>query len=88
LMIRLARTGVKKKPRYRVVIIEKARARDGRFVEIVGNYNPQSDPAQIELKSERIEYWLGKGAQPSATVRSFLRRKKTAVKTEVAEQAE
>ncbi len=88
MMIRLSRKGVKKKPRYRVVIIDKARARDGRFVEIVGNYNPQTDPAQIELKSERIEYWLGKGAQPSATVRSFLRRKKTAVKTEAAEQAE
>ena len=88
LMIRLARTGVKKKPRYRVVIIDKARARDGRFVEIVGHYNPQANPAQIELKSERIEYWLGKGAQPSATVRSFLRRKKAAVKTEIAEQAE
>lgn len=88
LMIRLARTGVKKKPRYRVVIIDKARARDGRFVEIVGHYNPQANPAQIELKSERIEYWLGKGAQPSVTVRSFLRRKKAAVKTETAEQAE
>lgn len=88
MMIRLSRKGVKKKPRYRIVIIDKARARDGRFVEIVGNYNPQTNPAQIELKSERIEYWLGKGAQPSATVRSFLRRKKTEVKTETVEQAE
>ena len=88
MMIRLSRTGVKKKPRYRVVIIDKARARDGRFVEIVGNYNPRTNPAQIELNSERIEYWLGKGAQPSATVRSFLRQNKTAVKTESAGQAE
>ena len=87
MMIRLTRTGVKKKPHYRVVIIDKARARDGRFVEIVGHYNPRANPAQIELKSERIEYWLGKGAQPSATVRSFLHRKNTVAKQEAAEQA-
>ncbi len=87
MMIRLTRTGAKKKPHYRVVIIDKARARDGRFVEIVGHYNPCANPAQIELKSERIEYWLGKGAQPSATVRSFLHRKNTAAKQEAAEQA-
>ena len=88
MMIRLTRTGAKKKPRYRVVIIDKARARDGRFVEIVGNYNPRANPAQIELNSERIEYWLGKGAQPSATVRSFLHRKSTAAKEETEETVE
>jgi len=72
-MIRLARTGAKKKPTYRVVVIEKANARDGRFVEIVGHYNPRSHPVEVVLKRERIDYWLSKGAQPSNTVRGFLR---------------
>ena len=75
-MIRLTRTGAKKKPYYRVVVIEKGRARDGRFVEIVGHYNPRRDPVELVLKRERIEYWLSHGAQPSDTVRSFLRPQK------------
>ena len=74
-MIRLARTGAKKKPYYRVVVIEKANARDGRFVEILGHYNPRTDPAEVVLKRERIDYWLSRGAQPSDTVRGFLKRK-------------
>ncbi|MBI3895027.1 MAG: 30S ribosomal protein S16 [Acidobacteria bacterium] len=77
LTIRLARMGAKKQPHYRVVVIEKSRPRDGRFVEIVGHYNPRTKPAEIHLKRERIAYWLEKGAQPSETVRSFLRRPKT-----------
>ncbi|MBI1955613.1 MAG: 30S ribosomal protein S16 [Acidobacteria bacterium] len=77
LTIRLARMGAKKQPHYRVVVIEKTRPRDGRFVEIVGHYNPRTKPAEIHLKPERIAYWLQKGAQPSETVRSFLRRQKT-----------
>ena len=76
LAIRLARTGAKKKPHYRVVVIEKSRPRDGRFVEIVGHYNPRKNPAEIVLKTERVQYWLGKGAQPSETVRSFLGKQK------------
>lgn len=75
LMIRLTRRGAKKKPHYRVVVIEKANARDGRFVEIVGHYNPRKNPAEVVLKQERIDYWLSQGAQPSDTVRGFLRRK-------------
>jgi len=74
-MIRLTRRGAKKKPHYRVVVIEKANARDGRFVEIVGHYNPRKNPAEVVLKQERIDYWLSQGAQPSDTVRGFLRRK-------------
>jgi small subunit ribosomal protein S16 len=74
-MIRLARTGAKKKPYYRVVVIEKANARDGRFVEIVGHYNPRTNPVEVVLKRDRIDYWLSKGAQPSDTVRSLLSRK-------------
>ena len=74
LTIRLARVGAKKKPHYRVVVIEKGRANTGRFVEIVGHYNPRSNPVDLTLKRERIEHWLGVGAQPSDTVRSLLKR--------------
>ncbi|TAM78825.1 MAG: 30S ribosomal protein S16 [Acidobacteria bacterium] len=75
LRIRLARTGANKKPSYRVVVIERERARDGRFVEIVGHYNPRRHPVELVLKRDRVDYWLGKGAQPSETVRSLLMRK-------------
>ena len=77
LMIRLARTGATKKPNYRVVVIEKARARDGRFLEIVGHYDPRKNPVTLVLKTERIEYWMKRGAQPSDTVRDFLRKQKS-----------
>jgi len=77
LMIRLSRIGKKKHPFYRVVVTEKTRPRNGRFVEIVGTYDPQKKPAGVQLKAERIEYWLGKGAQPSDTVRSLLRTPKS-----------
>jgi small subunit ribosomal protein S16 len=76
--IRLARIGKKKKPFYRVVVIEKRNSRNGRFVEIVGTYDPLKDPAEVKLEAERIKFWLGRGAQPSDTVRSFLRRQKIA----------
>jgi small subunit ribosomal protein S16 len=78
LMIRLSRVGKKKQPAYRVVVIEKTRPRNGRFVEIVGTYNPLVKPAAVQLNAERIKYWLGCGAQPSDTVRSFLRNQKIA----------
>lgn len=73
LMIRLARFGAKKKPSYRVVIIEKEKARNGRSVEVVGHYNPVTKPATVELKRDRIEYWLKAGAQPSDTVARLLK---------------
>jgi small subunit ribosomal protein S16 len=78
LSIRLSRIGKKKKPYYRVVVIDKRRPRDGRFVEIVGTYDPLKKPAEVKLNAERIQYWLGVGAQPSDTVRSFLRNPKKA----------
>lgn len=78
LSIRLSRIGKKKKPYYRVVVIERTRPRDGRFVEIVGTYDPLKKPAELKLNAERIRHWMGKGAQPSDTVRSFLRREKIA----------
>jgi small subunit ribosomal protein S16 len=68
LMIRLARFGAKKKPTYRVVVIEKERARNSRAVEIVGFYDPRTNPSTVNLRHERIEHWRKVGAQMSDTV--------------------
>jgi small subunit ribosomal protein S16 len=73
LMIRLARFGAKKKPFYRIVVIEKERARNGRNLEVVGHYNPLTDPAKVELKRERIAYWTKNGAQVSETVARLIK---------------
>ncbi len=67
-MIRLARFGAKKKPFYRVVVIEKERARDSRNLEVVGHYNPLTSPATVKLEHERIQHWTKNGAQMSETV--------------------
>lgn len=67
-MIRLSRRGARKQPQYRIVVIEKERACNGRAVEIVGTYNPRTDPATVVLKRDRIEYWKSKGAQMSDRV--------------------
>lgn len=72
LMIRLSRRGARKQPYYRIVVIEKDRARDGRSVEVVGTYNPRTNPASVELKRERIDYWTGKGAQLSDRVKKLV----------------
>jgi small subunit ribosomal protein S16 len=73
LMIRLARFGARKQPYYRVVVIEKDRARNGRSIEVVGTYNPRTSPATLDLKRERIEHWTGKGAQLSDRVAKLLK---------------
>lgn len=73
LMIRLARVGARKQPYYRVVVIEKDRARNGRSVEVVGTYNPRTSPATVNFKTDRIDYWRGKGAQLSDRVAKLLR---------------
>jgi len=73
LMIRLARFGSKKKPMYRVVVIDKERARDSRAVEVVGTYNPITQPAAVKLEHARIEHWMKNGAQPSDTVARLLK---------------
>jgi small subunit ribosomal protein S16 len=78
LTIRLSRIGKKKKPFYRVVVIERTRPRDGRVREAVGTYDPLKKPAEIKLDAERIKHWLGVGAQPSDTVRSLIRQQKIA----------
>jgi small subunit ribosomal protein S16 len=67
-MIRLARVGARKQPYYRIVVLEKDRARNGRSIEVVGTYNPRTNPASVDLKHERIAYWRGKGAQLSPTL--------------------
>lgn len=77
--IRLARHGAKKKPFYRVVVANSESPRDGSFLEIVGTYNPLLDPAEIILKKDRIDYWMGQGALPSDTVRSLLKQKQAEV---------
>jgi small subunit ribosomal protein S16 len=76
--MRLTRVGSKKRPSYRIVVIDKRKAQNGRFLEIVGRYNPRSEPAVIEVNADRAKYWLSQGAQPSETVRSLLRQKEIA----------
>ena len=73
LMIRMARFGGKKKPAYRVVVIDKERARDSRAVEVVGTYNPLAKPAAVKLNHDRITHWMKHGAQPSDTVARLLK---------------
>ena len=84
LMIRLKRVGARKQPQYRVVVIEKERARDGRPVEVVGTYNPRSNPASIELKRERIDYWIAKGAKMSDRVSKIVSKPVPATTASVA----
>jgi small subunit ribosomal protein S16 len=71
-MIRLARVGARKQPYYRVVVIEKERARNGRPVEVVGTYNPRTNPATVDLKRDRVTYWVSKGAKCSERVDKLL----------------
>ena len=72
--IRLARLGAKKKPFYRIVVADSEARRDGRFIEVVGTYNPLKDPAEVTFKSERVAYWMGEGATPTDTVRSLMKK--------------
>jgi len=73
LMIRLARFGARKKPTYRLVVIDKERARDSRAVEIVGHYNPVAKDKVVSIKHDRVDYWIKNGAQPSDTVARLLK---------------
>jgi small subunit ribosomal protein S16 len=74
LMIRLARFGAKKKPFYRVVVIEKERARNGRHLEVVGHFNPLTKPQVVVLKHDRLEHWVKSGAQMSDTVKRLVEK--------------
>jgi len=72
--IRLRRTGRTKKPAYRVVVADSRAPRDGRFIEVIGHYNPLTDPPTIDIKLDKASEWIKKGAQPSNTVRILLAR--------------
>lgn len=72
--IRLRRMGAKKKPFYRIVVADQRSARDARFIEIIGTYDPLTDPGTIELKKERASYWVSVGAQPSEAVARLLKK--------------
>lgn len=72
--IRLRRTGRKKQPMFRIVVADSQSPRDGKFIEVVGQYAPRSGDSALNLKSERVNYWLDSGAQPTDTVRSLLRK--------------
>ena len=78
LAIRLMRMGAKKSPSYRVVVKEKLSKRDGAYVENVGFYNPTRQPAEVRLDMERVNYWIGRGAQPTDTVRQLIRQQSRA----------
>jgi small subunit ribosomal protein S16 len=84
-MIRLARFGARKQPYYRIVVIEKDRARNGRSIEVVGTYNPRTNPATVDLKHERIAYWRSNGAQFSTIVEKLVTKNPAPVP--VADQA-
>lgn len=71
--MRLTRVGGKKDPVWRVVVADRRSPRDGRFIEVIGRYNAQTDPSTISLDEERVRYWLERGAQPSAPVRKLLK---------------
>jgi len=73
--IRLARVGSKKNPIYRVVVADARSPRDGRFIEIIGRYNPQTNPSTIELDEAKVRDWIAKGAQPTDPVRRLLKAK-------------
>ena len=79
LAIRLRRTGTTKKPYYRVVVADSRAWRDGKFVEIVGHYDPRANPGKVVLKTDRVDYWISKGAKPSATMHSMIKRAKRAL---------
>jgi small subunit ribosomal protein S16 len=76
--LRLTRVGSKKNPVYRVVVADSRSPRDGRFIEIIGRYNPQTNPSTIELDEQKVKDWIGKGAQPSNAVQKLLKAKNIA----------
>ncbi len=86
--IRLRRVGAKKQPSYRVVVADSRAPRDGRFIEIIGSYNPRTEPETVEIKEERALYWLNVGAQPSEAVARLLKQKGTMARFERLKQGE
>ncbi|HEX4993924.1 MAG TPA: 30S ribosomal protein S16 [Methylomirabilota bacterium] len=76
--IRLRRTGTTRKPAYRVVVADSRAARDGKFIEVIGHYNPLTEPPTIKIEVEKAQAWIAKGAQPSNTVKNLLARARAA----------
>jgi len=76
--IRLRRTGTTRKPAYRVVVADSRAARDGKFIEVIGHYNPLTEPPTIKIEVEKAQAWIAKGAQPSNTVKHLLARARQA----------
>lgn len=72
--IRLTRTGTKHRPYYKIVAIDREKPRDSRYIELIGHYNPMSDPAEIQIDLEKYNKWLSLGAKPSTTVKSLLKK--------------
>ena len=85
LSIRLMRVGTTKKPHYRVVVADSRAWRDGRFVETLGHYDPRREPAVVKIDATRAQFWIDKGARPSETVRSLLKKQGAAPATPAAE---
>ncbi len=75
--VRLTRVGSKKNPIWRVVVADGRSPRDGRSIETIGHYNPQTQPSRIEIDRERLQHWLDRGAQPSNTVKKLMRAENT-----------
>ncbi len=74
LVIRMRRAGSKGRPFFRIVVTESAAAREGRFVEVVGHYNPRTKPEMVDINRDRLAHWIGVGARPSDTVRTLIDR--------------
>jgi small subunit ribosomal protein S16 len=85
--IRLRREGAKNRPYYRIVVADKRSPRDGKFIEIIGTYDPKQTGQNSSFNVERAEYWISKGAKPSDTVRSLIKRQKNAAPAEPASKA-
>jgi small subunit ribosomal protein S16 len=86
--IRLRREGTKNRPYYRIVVADSRSPRDGKFIEIIGTYDPKQTGQNSSFNVERADYWISKGAQPSDTVRSLLRKQKKMVTVEATAEAE
>ena len=86
--IRLRREGTKNRPFYRVVVADRRSPRDGKFLEVIGNYDPRKEGENYQLNLERVEYWVKSGAQPSETVASMIRKAKKKAATEKAATVE
>ncbi len=86
-VIRMRRVGSKKRPFFRIVVTEHHAPRDGAFLEVLGTYNPRTNPETLTLKRDRIAYWVSKGAQPSDTVRTLISRAPDAPKADAAAEA-